>query len=170
MGDVEGSDRSPRCDVEKAGTGHAGRWELTAWVNVAKPKCWQIEIERSNSFFSDFSFGISGPEIIDDALLFIQQTIGLIQYSDSSIEIESHEVRPFVCPKLSVGRFAGIPVELFKDGAEDRYFLVAALTGQGAIRFVILGEELRDFVDALRRLSENVRVWAAEPSGGANSA
>jgi hypothetical protein len=163
MADAEDNARSLNSEVGIAGTGRFGQWKVTAWVTTAKPDCWLIEIERAKSLFSDFSFSILGPEVVGEVLRFIQQTIGSRQYSDRTVAIGSGEVRPFACPKLTVGRFASIPVELYKDGAEDRYFLVVAQPGQGALRFVILDEELRDFMLALQQLKEELDKYTAEP-------
>ncbi len=153
--------------VELAGSGQAGHWTITAWVTAAATDRWQIEVERSQCLFSDFSFNVPGPGVVEEIMAFVEQTLGSQQYGDLSVEVGGQESRTFTCPRLAVGRFAGVPVALYKDGAEDRYFVVVSQFGQGALRFVILGEELRELLEALGRLKGELSAWIADTAEGA---
>lgn len=143
-------------NILTAGIGQSGRWTITATVTEATPECWKIEVEREGSIpFSDFSFSISGPEVVDDVLAFVEQTLGRQQRT--SVKIGDREHPSFTSPQLTVGQFGGVPVELYKDGAEDRYFVVI-YPGNGVLRFIIVGEELGDFIDALRQLKSEITI------------
>jgi len=164
---AEAGDTPPSTSgVELAGSGRAGRWTITAWVTAAATDRWQIEVERSKCLFSDFSFNVPGPGVVGEILAFVEKTLGAEQYGDLSVKMGGRESRTFTCPQLAVGWFAGVPVALYKDGGEDRYFIVVSLSGQGALRFVLLGEELRELLVALGRLKGELSAWIADATGG----
>src|SRR5262245_32319622 len=124
MADFNASREDESRYVETVATGSSGRWIIEIYTMPSIPGRWFVEIAAAASSFSDLHFGIPGPHIVKEVLEFIQQTLGKIQYSEDILVFGGQEVRPFTCPRLVLGQFGSAPVELYKDGAEDRYFLV----------------------------------------------